>query len=86
MSEDDILPPPPERELKQLNIRTPKSLIARLDAIAEQTGHSQQDVVLYFLKWAIKQYEARKRKMPEGGRRASDSPKPKRHEPEPDDD
>jgi predicted transcriptional regulator len=86
MSDDDILPPAPERELKQLNIRTPKSLIAQLDAIAEKTGHSQQDVVLYFLKWAIKQYDARKKKIPGAGRRASDASKPGRRNSEPQDD
>lgn len=54
---EDILPPPPEKEVKQMNIRVPISLFRELDEIAKKSGHERTDVVLHLLRWAARQWQ-----------------------------
>lgn len=63
--------PPREKDGKQVNsgIRMPEDLLGRLQEIADAENYSRNEVIVYFLKWAVKAYEAE---------REEDSKKPKR--------
>lgn len=57
-----ILPPrDKESETVGTGVRLPKSLLARLDEIADDENYSRNEVIAHFLKWALEQYETEKK-------------------------
>ncbi len=52
-----IIPPKPDEPLMPTSVRIPKSLLARLDEIAEETGYSRQEVLLYLIRWGVGEYD-----------------------------
>lgn len=51
---------PPKTELSSTGIRVPKALLKRLEEIAGMEDYSRNEVILYFLEWALKEYEKEK--------------------------
>lgn len=54
-----MLPPQDPRDFDTDNtsIQIPKWLKKRLDEIADREKYSRNRVIVYFLKWALQQYE-----------------------------
>lgn len=52
-----ILPPKEnEKDFEAFSVRLPKSLVRGLEAVSEESGHSRNQVVIHFLKWAMTEY------------------------------
>lgn len=49
--------PPPGGATQQISLRLPMEVVARLEGIAEKSGHTRSDVILYFVQWAIQAYD-----------------------------
>jgi predicted DNA-binding protein len=55
-----ILPPKEFGEAVTTSLRMPKGMMARLDAVAQESGYTRTEVILHFLKWALEEYEVEK--------------------------
>ena len=51
-------PPKDAERPVPINIRLPRELWERLDAVAKREGRSRNEVVTFFLRWACDDYEA----------------------------
>ncbi len=63
----DVLPPkekPPREETVPTPVRLPKSLLAALDEIAEQTNYRRADIIRRFLTRSVRQWQRAKGKSP----------------------
>jgi hypothetical protein len=64
-----ILPPKEDEEMVGKSAYLPKSIWTRLAEIAEETksedpmkrGYSRNEVMIHFLRWAIREHDAEKR-------------------------
>jgi hypothetical protein len=63
--------PPREKEGKQVNtgIRMSEDLLQRLQEVAAAENYSRNEVIAYFLRWALKAYEAEREEEKKSGKR-----------------
>jgi hypothetical protein len=63
--------PPREKEGKQTQtgVRMPEALLQRLQEVADAENYSRNEVIVYFLKWALGAYEADKADEDKKGKR-----------------
>lgn len=53
---------PRDKDKTQFGIQVPKWLNAELQAVADSEGYSRNELVVEFLKWALKQHAAETKK------------------------
>ena len=49
-----------EREEKPRSTRWPKSLMARVEKVAKESGHDYTTAMFHLLKWALDEYDAQR--------------------------
>lgn len=56
------IPPPLEDNdpMRAVTMRLPISLLAELDAVADEVSYSREALVRYFLRWAVEDYRRAK--------------------------
>lgn len=52
---------PLDLEPKTTTIRIGRKLLAQIDSVAEEENISRNDVLIYFLKWALREYRTDQR-------------------------